>query len=415
MQLRAFGRDARGNVTVTFAICVGAILASVGAAIDYSRAAAARTEVQAVLDATALMLAKEAANLTQAQLTERAQALFQASFKSPQAGAITVTPVAITENGVNTIRLEGSGAVDSALFRLFGKNVMNIRANSEVTWGVRRVELALALDNTGSMLQLGKLDALKTATHSLIDTLKGVSKRKGDVKISIVPFTTYVNVGTKNKKANWIDFDGWTEVDSFGLEAGLSTDWVNPKSGKKWTGCVQDRNQPYDAQDTAPTSHIDARFPAVDCVNPIPLMALSSNWKKLHDQVDAMVGDGTTNVSIGLAWAWHALSAGAPLAEGAAPAKDLDKVIILLTDGLNTENRWGTSSAAIDKRTEATCANIKKDGIKVYTVRVIEGNQSLLRGCASAPNMYFEVSQASQLNAVFKTIAESLATLRISK
>jgi hypothetical protein len=90
-------------------------------------------------------------------------------------------------------------------------------------------------------------------------------------------------------------------------------------------------------------------------------------------------------------------------------------IVILLTDGENTENRWGTSTSAIDKRSEAVCANMKKDGIKLYTVRVIEGNQTLLRNCASAPNMYFEVSQASQLNAVFKSIADSLATLHIAK
>ena len=120
-------------------------------------------------------------------------------------------------------------------------------------------------------------------------------------------------------------------------------------------------------------------------------------------------------MTIGLAWAWHALSTGAPLTEGTAAAKDVDKVVILLTDGENTENRCGANSSAIDKRTETACVNIKKDGIKVYTVRVIEGNQSLLRRCASASNMYFEVSQASQLNAVFKSIADSLATLHISK
>jgi hypothetical protein len=49
-------------------------------------------------------------------------------------------------------------------------------------------------------------------------------------------------------------------------------------------------------------------------------------------------------------------------------------------------------------------------------VRVIEGNASLLRACASNPtNMYFEVSQASQLNTVFEQIYENLASLRLSK
>ena len=145
------------------------------------------------------------------------------------------------------------------------------------------------------------------------------------------------------------------------------------------------------------------------------MMALSSDWKKLHDKVDEMQADGTTNVTIGMSWAWHALTSGTPLTEGAAPASDLDKVVVLLTDGDNTENRWSTNSSDIDKRTQAACGNIKKNGIRLYTVRVIDGNASLLRDCASSPTMYFEVQQASQLNAVFKSIADSLASLRISK
>ena len=48
-------------------------------------------------------------------------------------------------------------------------------------------------------------------------------------------------------------------------------------------------------------------------------------------------------------------------------------------------------------------------------MRVIQGNASLLKGCASNPNMYYEVSQASQLNSVFNSIAQKLANLRISK
>ena len=88
-------------------------------------------------------------------------------------------------------------------------------------------------------------------------------------------------------------------------------------------------------------------------------------------------------------------------------------MLVLLTDGDNTENRWGTNQSDIDRRTEAVCANIRKDTIKIYTVRVVEGNAALLRGCANGG--YFEVAQASQLNDVFKSIAKSLATLRIAK
>jgi hypothetical protein len=61
------------------------------------------------------------------------------------------------------------------------------------------------------------------------------------------------------------------------------------------------------------------------------------------------------------------------------------------------------------------CDNIKGTTMKVYTVRVINGNAALLKDCATKADMYYDVQNASQLNAVFKKIGDDLATLRISK
>ena len=63
----------------------------------------------------------------------------------------------------------------------------------------------------------------------------------------------------------------------------------------------------------------------------------------------------------------------------------------------------------------SACTNIKAANIKIYTVRVIDGNASLLQGCATNPTMYFDVQNASQLNSVFTAIAQNLANLRIAK
>jgi hypothetical protein len=140
-----------------------------------------------------------------------------------------------------------------------------------------------------------------------------------------------------------------------------------------------------------------------------------------------MTPAGQTNVAIGLAWAWHALTSKLPLPEGAAPKPDLDKVIILLTDGENTANRWEDTddgnnaaqkaalAAKIDERTKAACDKVKAANIKIYTVRVIDGNADLLQNCASKPDMFYDVQNASQLNSVFSAIATNLANLRIAK
>src|SRR4029078_6335948 len=101
------------------------------------------------------------------------------------------------------------------------------------------------------------------------------------------------------------------------------------------------------------------------------------------NKVDAMAPNGNTNVTIGLVWAWHSLTTQAPLSEASAHASDRDKVIILLTDGDNTES-WNNSTnsaitnvSTIDTRTALACTNIKAAGIKLYTIRVIDGNAAL--------------------------------------
>ena len=78
-------------------------------------------------------------------------------------------------------------------------------------------------------------------------------------------------------------------------------------------------------------------------------------------------------------------------------------------------NRWSSTESSIDSRTSKACDNIKAANIKLYTVRVIDGNATLLKNCATKPSMYYDVGQAIELNSVFSSIAQNLANLRISR
>jgi Mg-chelatase subunit ChlD len=144
------------------------------------------------------------------------------------------------------------------------------------------------------------------------------------------------------------------------------------------------------------------------------MMPLSYDWTALNAKIDEMNPAGNTNVTIGLAWGWQTLASNAPF-NAPSPAPDLDKVIVLLTDGNNTQNRWSSSSSSIDTRTQKACDNIKAQNIRLYTVRVINGDATLLKNCATKPDMYYDVDAANELDMVFSSIAQNLANLRIVK
>jgi Flp pilus assembly protein TadG len=399
----------KGGVAPLLALAMIPIMGAVAAAVDYSRANLARSAMQSALDATGLMLSKTAQGMAANDLNTKATTLFTTLFNRPEATNLHVT-TALTQPAAGnfTLTLTGTATVNP----IFTPGPIDLAATSQVLWGIKKLNLALVLDNTGSMAQSGKMAALKTAAHNLLSTLQAAAKTPGDVQVSIVPFAVDVNVGTNNVNATWIDWSNYSSSGGGGRDGGS---WNN-NNHNNWNGCVMDRDQNYDVQNTAPlVGNSSTLFPADQATScPAAMMPLSYDWTALNSKIDAMTPAGNTNITIGLAWGWQTLTASAPFNAPAA-ATDLDKVIILLTDGENTENRWTTSATSINARTTTICTNIKAANIRIYAVRVIDGNASLLQSCATNPNMYYDVQQASQLDGVFTSIAQNLANLRIAQ
>jgi len=416
--LHAFRGNARGNVAITFALAVIPIFGAVGVAVDYSRANSARTAMQASLDATALMLAKEigTTSLTSTQISTKASNYFAAQFNRPEARNVQIT--SSFDTTTNRVTVTGSATVDTTVAAVLGIQQLPISSTSVVVAGLsKKVEIALVLDNTGSMATSGKIDALKSASHQFLSDLQKLSKQAGDIKVAIIPFDYQVKPGTGLATKPWMD---WSYVDTSG--GGGDDSWDGRRDNTKqanianWRGCVTDRTQPYDAQDTTPGSDPATWYPAVNCDLPA-MLPLTYDWTALHAKVDEMKPAGKTNLTIGLVWGWHALTPNDPLTEAAAPSNQILKYLVFLTDGLNTQNRWTTTPVDIDARTQTVCSNIKASTaqIRLYTIRVIEGNETLLRACASDPTQYYNVTMASQLSGVFAAIFKELTQIRIAR
>lgn len=369
--LRNLSSARDGNVAITFALATIPMIGFVGAAVDYSRANAVKAEMQAALDSTALMLAKEAATATSDQLQTDAQKYFKALFTRPEARKITISATYTTSGGSKVV-VNGSASVPTDFMGIIGYNSITVGGSSTAKWGMSRLRVALVLDNTGSMAEAGKMNALKTATKNLLTQLKNAAKNNGDVYVSIVPFAKDVAVDRANYKENWIDWTDWdVKNKTCGGRGGRNDDdegehrrgggrKCTPANHNSWNGCITDRgnsNAPssgnYDTNVVAPTPSIKATLFPAEQYNACPqaVMGLSYDWSSMTRLVNRMSPNGSTNQAIGLAWGWLSLAGGGPFSVPPMdPNYNYSQVIILLTDGLNTQDRWYTRQSSIDAR-----------------------------------------------------------------
>src|ERR1700742_4588888 len=106
-----FAAAREGNVALTFAIALLPLLGFVGAAIDYSRAANARTSMQAALDSTSLMLSKDLSTgtITPSQVSAKATSYFTALYTNKDAQGVTITATYTPGSGTtgNTVLVSG--------------------------------------------------------------------------------------------------------------------------------------------------------------------------------------------------------------------------------------------------------------------------------------------------------------------
>ena len=400
--LRRFAQDRSGAVALLFAVALVPTVIVIGSALDYSRSSSAATNLQSAVDGAALAAGKYALDENRRDLAKVAREAFDAGFRA--GNGVTVIRFKLNQDA-NKLSVEAAARVPTMFGAIIGRRTVDIDTRAEVPLGIMALEIALVLDNTGSMSRLGKMDALKQAAKSLIETIQA-SSGSSNSTFAVVPFNTQVNVGEANRAASWLRF---------------SPGAAEPKldvTSAAWTGCVVDRDQPHDARDTLPsTGRADTLYPAALCQYPglLPVVPLTRDFAAAKAAIDAMVPTGNTNTTIGLAWGLSVLTPQAPLSGSArTPSSRVQKTIVYLTDGDNTENRWTKDRVLIDQRMEKLCQETKSAKIRVYTIRLVEGNETLLRNCASTPTMYFSVNQASELKEAFDKIAADLTTLRLS-
>ena len=390
-RLSRFVADERGSIALNFSITCTALLVMTGGAVDFARTSVAKTNLQNAADSAVLAIARNGSGAS----TQDALKVFATNYMAAMLPSDYDFEVLSVSRDGNLVQLTAEGSLEPGLSALAGFDSLHQSTASEAIWGTGKLEVALVLDNTGSMAEHNRMVEMKKAANALLDELD--SSEDGLVKVAIVPFDVNVRVPTTYKTASWFKSDWWVS-------------WF-------WKGCLADRDQNYDVSDAAVTTAAATKYPGALCSSDklATIMPLTDNFTDLHARVNAMTPAGNTNITIGLAWGMTVLSSQEPFIQGAAPGTpDLTKIIVLMTDGANTENRWTSTASQIDARTKLACQAAKDAGITLYTVRLMEGNATLLSECASSLDTFYNVENIDDVVPAFEAIGERLSQLRVS-
>jgi Flp pilus assembly protein TadG len=264
---RRFRRDDRGNVAMMVAVSVVPLTLAAMGALDLTRSVTAKVALQDALDAAALAAGRVSGN-DATLLQQTGQRVLQQNLSGTQ--DFTVTSATFTFGANGTVVAAAQATFQPSMAGLFGAGPAKLAASSEVTRSGSILEIALVLDNTGSMGQSlnggnSKISYLITAASNFVDSMSkaaGQSTTPNSVQISLVPFANMVRVDSSYQTAAWIDGNGVSPINNeiFRTSDGKTpTDPVKrfslfDKLNTTWAGCVEMRKAPYDVTEVAPTS-----------------------------------------------------------------------------------------------------------------------------------------------------------------
>ncbi len=410
-----FAKAEDGTAIVLLGFAIFVLVGSAGLAFDAGRGYMLNARLSQAVDAAALAGGRSLSIGGGGDFEAIIKKYFKANMPEGYMGAEVPEPVITLSGDGDEIEVVATATVPTTLMKVLGAKSMKIDARAVVHRAVKGMEVALVLDNSGSMSG-SKMSDLKDSSKLLVDILYGDNETVEDLYMSVVPFS-----GRSNVK-------GHTEVHP---ASPPSSDYI----------CLDMRAGELSEDDTPPATapfghfstgeytwennqgqHKNRVCPAAEVT---PLIQPKSAVKAA---VDSMVAKGCTRYDIGTVWGWRNISpswrgvwTGSPSSLPLDYAEsDMEKAIIVMTDGENTPECLEDSQTQAQTEAAFTriCDDMKANGIVVYTITFqLEDpdTNDLFRDCASGAARYFKSPSSEALETAFTTIANDLSTLRLSQ
>ncbi len=239
--LKRLATAREGGVAMLYAIALPVVLMMSVAGVDLHRASTVRMNLQDALDAAALAAARSPDADTTAKVQAIGMAALRANLYSYPHVALneSLTSFTLADNDtvVATAKVDVDALVANVVLPPYGKlsdDTLRVGASSEVKRSSTDLEVALVLDITGSM-DGTRLTDLKTASKDLVDLVVKPNQTLNKTRMSLVPYSMGVNIGSTYADAVRGSLRGTTSI------SGAS--WVYPSSSNKTITGVT-RNSP---------------------------------------------------------------------------------------------------------------------------------------------------------------------------
>ncbi len=193
--LQRFAKDESGVFAVLFGLMAIVLIALGGATVDYVSLEQTRQRAQVALDAAALALQPEIyeEGITEEVIRQRAEAIVLERIGDIGVIAAEVDRIEIdTEAG--RLTLGGDFVLPTRFVRLVGVDRLGASFTAEAVRGSVDVEVAVALDVTGSMAG-SRIEDLQDALDDLIDAIVQDEQEPNYTKMALIPYAQAVNVG----------------------------------------------------------------------------------------------------------------------------------------------------------------------------------------------------------------------------
>lgn len=453
--LKKYLRDSSGQFAIMFSVCATVLVVGVAASIDLMGIQKQKAQLQSLTDA-AVLAAAGTKSENQAELRKIAQATIDANNPSGENINIKLSVVD------DIITVAGGTVYDTQLMGIMGMDKIDIAAQSSAPIPKDiPINIALVLDRTGSMSG-ANMDSLKSASGKLIEMF---SEFDGEVKAGVVPFSNYVNVGLANRDAKWMNVP--TDSSVVGTESCYmtrdlvdssqcqSTEYAGSCSNgdggtysctKTSTSCPDSAYGPEYETCNTPTTNVTwngcagsrdndrHKEPAYNA-KAIPgvmnarcgeeILPLTNDIDQVKNKINSLSASGKTYIPAGLIWGWRLLDPKAPFDDLSNGQDKRKRALILMTDGANTlsltqPTHEGSDPDKADELTTELCADIKKDGVEVFTVAYklsssLAKTKDIIRECASSDELFFDASNTAELEQAFEEIGRSLYEVRLSQ